>query len=519
MPLTSALPIVPGLGCPSVAGAIGAVGLGPVCQVAGGASSIVGSAASQVAGIGVDSVLNALGNWVSSGAVWLLGQIGTVLSATTSIDLGASWFVAHEQAMTALAGVVVVPLLLLGIIQAVYRQDMAMLLRSALVHVPLALLLTVMAVKLVQLGLALTDAMSAAVSQGAGLDGGHFMGNVVAGLSATGATGQPGAPAFVVFLGGLAVVFGAVLVWIELIVRAAAVYVAVLFLPLALVSLAFPAVGHWCRRLVDTLVALILGKFVIVSVLSLAAGALAAGAGSSPSGGPPGGGGGFAAVVEGAALLMLASLTPWALLRLLPFVEAGAIGHLEGVGRQVRQHAAVPARGLAQIAMRSAVAGSIAGQGVDELTGGATGRFGDDASGGLGGDPPGGAPGSGPRGRMPGGGPPGRTSSSGADRMAQSGVGPVEPPGSGIPMWEPDPELTERAEAAMRRLALDPHEPPEVPAAAPGGPESGGDLVVLPRQSGLDHPDLLGRDALGIKLIGAPGPGASREPRAEPDPR
>ena len=44
--------------------------------------------------------------------------------------------------MAALAGVVIVPLLLLGIIQAIYRQSVSMLLRSVVVNVPLALLLT-----------------------------------------------------------------------------------------------------------------------------------------------------------------------------------------------------------------------------------------------------------------------------------------------------------------------------------------------------------------------------------------
>ncbi len=93
-----------------------------------------------------------------------------------------------------------------------------------------------------------------------------------------------GTPAFVLFLGGIVVVIGAVLVWIELLIRSAAVYVAVLFLPLALASLAWPAIAHWCRRLVDTLVALVLGKFVIVSVLSLAAGALAGGSAAGGGG-------------------------------------------------------------------------------------------------------------------------------------------------------------------------------------------------------------------------------------------
>jgi hypothetical protein len=43
---------------------------------------------------------------------------------------------------------------------------------------------------------------------------------------------------------------GAVLVWLELLLRAAAVYVAVLFLPLALAGRAWPAIAHWSPRLV-----------------------------------------------------------------------------------------------------------------------------------------------------------------------------------------------------------------------------------------------------------------------------
>ena len=141
-----------------------------------------------------------------------------------------------------------------------------------------------MAITLVQLGLAVTDSLCAAVSRGAGLDTGHFLGTVATASAPEQAVGQPGAPTFVLFLGGIAVVVGAVLVWLELLLRSAAVYVAVLFLPLALAALAWPTISHWSRRLVDTLAALVLSKLVIVAVLSLAAGALAGGSGSSASG-------------------------------------------------------------------------------------------------------------------------------------------------------------------------------------------------------------------------------------------
>ena len=65
------LPAIPGTSCPSAAAALGTTGLGPVCQLASGVTGVVGSAASQVAGFGVNSVLNAMGTWVADGAVGL----------------------------------------------------------------------------------------------------------------------------------------------------------------------------------------------------------------------------------------------------------------------------------------------------------------------------------------------------------------------------------------------------------------------------------------------------------------
>ncbi len=536
------LPVVPGLSCPASAAALAGAGLGPACQAAsavtGAAGSVVGSvagsAASQLTGFGVDSVLNALGGWVTDGATWLLAQIGTVIADTTSVDLGASWFTAHYETMMALAGVVIVPVLLLGIMQSVYRQNGSMLVRSVVVNVPLAILLTAVAVKLVQLGLAVTDAMSDAVSAGAGLDTGHFLSAVAVALSGSAAAGQPGVPAFVVFLGGLAVVFGALMVWVELLIRAAAVYVAVLFLPLALASLAWPAIAHWCRRLVDTLVALILGKFVIVAVLSLAAGALAGGVGSQPAGsassGASGGAassgpGGFAAVLGGAALLLLAAFAPWALFRLLPFLEAGAVGHLEGLSHRARQSVAAPAKGLALVAMRASVAGSALGA-VGSVAAGSTRLAGSAASGGeRGSAAPAGSGGSvgAWSGSGGGAGPQGDRPDPEPSSAELTGVGTMDPPGHGIPAWGIHPEAT----AAARRFMDDqPEEPVLASVPRQGLSDEGGGgvsaLKPLPRQSGALRADALGRDELGVRLIAtAPslsaGPPAPRPRPTDPD--
>jgi hypothetical protein len=95
---------------------------------------------------------------------------------------------------------------------------------------------------------------------------------------------------------------------------------------LALATLVWPAVSQWCRRLVETLGALILSKFVIVATLSLAAGAVSSGtAGTGPHGA------GFSAVLAGGALLVMATFVPFAILRMIPAVEAGAVSHLEGL--------------------------------------------------------------------------------------------------------------------------------------------------------------------------------------------
>jgi hypothetical protein len=105
--------------------------LNPVCQV--------GSLGGSLAASGFESVLSGISQWVASGAEWLLGQIGSVLTSTTTVDLGATWFRAHYGQMTALAGVVILPLLLVSTLQAIVRQNPGQLVRTFLLQLPLAL--------------------------------------------------------------------------------------------------------------------------------------------------------------------------------------------------------------------------------------------------------------------------------------------------------------------------------------------------------------------------------------------
>jgi hypothetical protein len=325
----------------STSGCTGLQALNPLCY----AVSAVGSIGGSVATAGIDAVLGGLSQWVANGAEWLLAQIGNVLTSTTTVDLGAGWFSTHYKVMTALAGVVILPLLLVSTLQAIYRQNAGQLVRAFFVQLPLALLLGVVAVQIVILCLSATDAMCEAVVGGSGSDVKTLLAGMTKGLVL--AVGDPTMATFVLLLVGLLVAAAAFVLWLELLVRAAAVYVAVLFLPLALATLVWPSISHWCRRLVETLTALILSKFVIVATLSLAAGAVASGTSGTGSAGA-----GFASVLAGGALLVLSTFVPFSILKLIPMVEAGAVGHLEGVRQRSTAAMTRLPRTAAQFALR-----------------------------------------------------------------------------------------------------------------------------------------------------------------------
>jgi hypothetical protein len=100
----------------------------------------------------------------------------------------------------------------------------------------------------------------------------------------------------------------------------------VLFLPLALSAMIWPAGWRWCRRLIEFLIAIIFAKVFIVAIINLAAAGLARG----------GLGDKFEGVLAGGALLLMAAFTPVALLKLIPLAEAAVVtaGHQRAALRQ-----------------------------------------------------------------------------------------------------------------------------------------------------------------------------------------
>jgi hypothetical protein len=292
---------------------IGSSLLQPICQGLGGIGSSIFSS-------GASAALDALSSWVASGSTWLLGQIGSAFDATTKVSLDAPWFLTRYRSMEGLLAVAALPLLIAASIQALVQQKASVLLRAALVQLPLAMLLAGAAVELTGMALSTTDELAAAVSSATPGALSSLTGSLATALVGATAASGSAMPSFVAMLCAALVAAASLVLWIELALRAAAIYVVVLFLPLALACSVWPALSSWCRRLVETLVALILSKLVVVVVLDAAVGALGTQQGR-----------GFATVISGIALLALATLAPFTLLRLLPIFEASAALQLEGL--------------------------------------------------------------------------------------------------------------------------------------------------------------------------------------------
>jgi hypothetical protein len=281
----------------------------------------------------VNALFGGLSRWVEAGASALVTAFGHALTATTRVPFGPG-FLAEFDLIAKIGALFAGPFLLLAVIHAIVRQDLSILLRAVFIRLPLALVFDGIAIALVAQALAITDSLSAALLH---LAGGSAQAEVdfLATAFAGGAGGFPYA-SFLGFLLALMAAVVAFVLWVELVIRSAAIAVATLFVPIALAGLVWSATSHWARRVGETLAALVISKLVIAGVLALAAISLSPGSGVSGT-------------IQAIALLLLACLAPFSLLRLVPMVEAGAIAHFDGMSRRAHRganEAAAAAAGL-----------------------------------------------------------------------------------------------------------------------------------------------------------------------------
>ncbi len=282
------------------------------------AGHLAGSAARSATTSAASAVFHALESGLATGAAQATAHmLAALFHKADALPLTSSWFLQELGAMARVTALVVVPLLMAATIGALVHQDPARLARTWLVWLPLAGILTLLMLPLVQAALRACDDMTAVVTQGVGPQ------IQAEALHLAPTAAAVGGGFLAALIGGL-VLLGALAIWLEMVMRSSAIIVTVFFLPLILAGMVWPATVHMVRRAIEVLVALILSKFVVAAVLCLGVAAM------DPARGPNG----QPDVLAGVAILLLAAFAPMAVLRLVPVVEAAAIGHLEGRARQ-----------------------------------------------------------------------------------------------------------------------------------------------------------------------------------------
>jgi hypothetical protein len=272
-----------------------------------------------VVSLAFDQIFSELTKWLAQGATAVFDAVLAFLQTSTTPNFGAAWFHDRYQATLEVAAATALLLLIICALGAIVAGDPGRLVRAVVVQLPLAMLGTVLALVLAQEAVNIVDTVGQQLLP--------HPGSAVLGIGQH-VAGAGAADAIVAGLLALA----ALTLWLELLVREAAIYATVILLPFFLAGLVWPTTAKFAVRAVETLAALILSKLVIVAVLALGLNALDV----SKTGDLQG-------LMAGASLCLFASLAPWVLLRLVPIVESAAVTHLEGTARRPIQASQVGA--------------------------------------------------------------------------------------------------------------------------------------------------------------------------------
>jgi hypothetical protein len=284
---------------------------------------LVGEAVSAAGG----GVMNALAEWMIAAASTVTRLLARELQRTSTPQLGAAWFQGQFAPMADLGAALGLLVALIALASAAVRRDPSAL-AASLAGIVRAGIGTGLVVALSTLGLEIADQISNAILAGAP----HSFWSTVA--HAWGTTGFGGfESSALATLIALVEVLAAIFVLLELIVRDAGLYVAVLFFPVVLAASIWPALSPWTGRLARIELLLIVLKPVALIVLCLAGSAAAAGL--SFSGGISGSVG---TILVAIVIFALAAFAPWVLMYLL---AADAEAAHAGLGLRAGAGAAV----------------------------------------------------------------------------------------------------------------------------------------------------------------------------------
>ena len=293
--------------------------IGPIVR---GVSNFVGGTVSKAVKTGfrwiVEYVIGAFVNAAKS----LIEQLAAFFDRSSTVSLTDGWWtgpaaqnllVTVERVSLVLMGLFV----LLAVADGIIHADIGDMVRTVFVQVPLSLFATATLVAFTTVILESSDALA-----------GAFLGAPLSGDVFTAAFGNADAVIKAGLLGPVLVVLftiGALLVWIELVIRASLIYLLIMLAPVVLAARIWaPARRSW-RRLVDVTLALIVAKPVIAIALALGTAAIGRDGVTSVAGPGEVAGSQISGMLTAAVLMLLATFAPFVVLKLLPIVETAIV--------------------------------------------------------------------------------------------------------------------------------------------------------------------------------------------------
>jgi hypothetical protein len=265
--------------------------------------------ATSIAKATLGDLFDALTSWILASVQWFLGAAGQVLTSASEPSTVVRSATQEFDVLLSISPALLMLGLLTATLQAVRHGDSSSLWRVYFGVAPacvagIALARPCATLILQAVNQLSTSAAGAVVQHEATLT--KAMGSL--------ATSTPG---FGLFLLAIGVVVGTWLLWCELIVRTVVLTLLLVLAPVVIPLSAFPSGRRLGWRLGETFIAVAISKLLIVITLSLGLDELL---GSSAT-----------QVITGAVTLVLATCSPFLLLRVIPFIEQSALHHLEGV--------------------------------------------------------------------------------------------------------------------------------------------------------------------------------------------
>ncbi|HWL41779.1 MAG TPA: hypothetical protein VNQ73_02460 [Ilumatobacter sp.] len=346
-------------------------GLGGLGALFGLAGDVIGG----VVGWAWDKVVIGIYTWLANGLALLIEWVWSVLDSATTPRVTANWFandLAVQVGLLALA--VTIALMLASAVQAALAGRPEQI-GDAVKQAVWSIVGSALTVTVIDVLIRVVDEASAVVWQSGRSDLVSMIEGMVVVATTTGPLGQTFVGPLCLLIGFL----GLIGLVVSLMMRSALIYVAAALAPLVFAANVLPLFRGSARKLIHLAVALIVSKLAIVITLVVAVGLVA-----HPTGDPDSGSvvndaaAAVGTLMAGFMCFIIASVTPLVLYKLMPTVEAAAIGSgvAGGWGRSAMTavHAGLMVKSLGASAATKQVAGQGSGAGRPGSVAGLTGH-------------------------------------------------------------------------------------------------------------------------------------------------